>query len=166
MSFDRAAGWDQPRAEAWAREHLGRHDRGRTARLDVPHRMTPDLAAFAAEVLALDGYRLSAPAAPPAVAVEFLPVPPLPDGDGLAGSGRNGSHPRLDPNLRGGAGLELDLADPRQRERLPESVRGRLSAHGLVNPDEAAAVVSPDMQDLLAGGYVRAIEDFLRTAPH
>jgi superfamily I DNA and/or RNA helicase len=42
---------------------------------------------------------------------------------------------------RGGAGLELDIADPRQRDRLPEEVRGKLPREGFVNLQEAQIVV-------------------------
>src|SRR5262249_35406741 len=46
------------------------------------------------------------------------------------------------PALRkGGAGLEIDLADPRQRDRLPPEFRGGLPDRGIVNFFEAQAVV-------------------------
>jgi superfamily I DNA and/or RNA helicase len=45
------------------------------------------------------------------------------------------------PPLRGGAGLDLDLADPRQRERLPAELRQDLPAKGFVNLPEAQAVI-------------------------
>src|SRR5207245_2659079 len=40
-----------------------------------------------------------------------------------------------------GTGLEVDLADPRQRERLPAELRAGLPRHGFVNYPEAQAVV-------------------------
>jgi hypothetical protein len=42
---------------------------------------------------------------------------------------------------RGGAGLEVDLADPRRLEPLPAELRPRLPQEGLVNYLEAQAVV-------------------------
>ena len=39
IQFDRRSGWSLPRAEEWAREHLGVRDAGRTVRLVAPHRM-------------------------------------------------------------------------------------------------------------------------------
>jgi len=45
VEFDRQAGWDRARAEEWVRRRVGLHDLGRTALLDVPHRMHAALAA-------------------------------------------------------------------------------------------------------------------------
>src|SRR5439155_404047 len=124
LEFDRAAGWDRPRAQAWVRQHVGRHGPGRTARLDTPHRMAPALAAVVAELLGADAH--GAPAdGDGAVRVEFVPVPALHDGR------RNGHAPRLPPEPRGGAGLEVDLADGRQRARLPDELRAALPECGL-----------------------------------
>jgi len=134
LEFDRAAGWDRLRAEAWVRQHVGRHGPGRTARLDTPHRMAPALAGVVAELLGADAYGPSADG-DGTVRVEFVPVPALGDGR------RNGHAPRLPPEPRGGAGLEVDLADERQRARLPNELRAALPARGVVNAAEAEAVV-------------------------
>src|SRR5262249_18851363 len=49
------------------------------------------------------------------------------------------SRPRV---ARGGAGLEFDLSDLRQRERLPGALRSAVPNEGLVNFAEAQAVVA------------------------
>jgi hypothetical protein len=64
-------------------------------------------------------------------AIEFVAVP-ADEGDRR--------RPRSE-RPRGGAGLELDLADPRHRERLPKEVRDDLPHHGFVNYLEAQKVV-------------------------
>ena len=92
------------------------------------------MAGVVAELLGTDAYGPSADG-DGAVRVEFVPVPPLTDGR------RNGHAPRLPPEPRGGAGLEIDLADPRQHARLPDELRAALPERGLVNPAEAEAVV-------------------------
>jgi hypothetical protein len=79
-------------------------------------------------------------------AVEFVPVPPLAaprrTGDPRSPAPRNGDPQRgRAPVARGGAGLELDLADPRHRDRLPSELRPGLPSQGLVNYLEAVAVV-------------------------
>ena len=51
LEFDRAAGWDRPRASQWVCEHLGLRDLGRTIRLDTCYRMQPSLAALVSAVL-------------------------------------------------------------------------------------------------------------------
>jgi hypothetical protein len=67
------------------------------------------------------------------VGVEFVPVPPLPDG-------RTGGPQRLSAEVRG-AGLEADLADGRQRGQLPPELCDGLPERGVVNVAEARAVV-------------------------
>jgi hypothetical protein len=124
VEFDPAAGWDRERAAAWVRRHAGRCGPGRTVRLDTPHRMTPGLAEVVGELLGVGSY--SGPpsnGAPPCV--EFVPVPGT-------STGRNGQSV--------GAGLESDLADGRQRGRLPQDLAD-LPVTGLVNVTEARAVV-------------------------
>ena len=140
LEFDRAAGWDRARAEEWVERRLGGRDLGRTARLDMPHRMHPDLAAFLSNVL---------------FAGDYQGVNSSPDGHGpVEGPAREGCSPRVEfvavPPLRdraaplprkGGAGLEIDLADPRHRSRLPADAGPDLPHHGFVNVAEAQAVV-------------------------
>jgi hypothetical protein len=98
LEFDRGAGWERLQAEKWVEQHLGLHDLGRTARLDVPHRMAPDLADFVSEFLRLDEFEVGAAPAGVAVAtpltaaflatlrgggpaVEFVAVPSQREGD-------------------------------------------------------------------------------------
>jgi hypothetical protein len=148
LEFDRAADWDRPRAEEWVRTRLGLNDLGRTARLDVPHRMHPALGAFLSDLLFDGDYRPAAPAdggtngtacphggmAP----VEFVSVVPVRAGRNAArGPGRG---PRSLP-AKGGAGLELDLSDRKHHDRLPAELRAGLPGQGVVNYLEARLVV-------------------------
>jgi len=113
--------------------------------------------------------------------VEFVPVPPL-----RPLRPRNGQQPRSDhdstaeriSNMRGGAGLEIDLADPRHREPLPSDLRQALPDRGLVNYREAKTVVrvlegfttEPRPQGGVKGGedaghsHSRATESLARVA--
>jgi hypothetical protein len=153
LEFDRQAGWQRRQAEEWVERHLGLRDAGRTARLLVPYRMQPGLAALVSDLLVSAASRvptsLPGPGATPsgaAPAVEFVPVPPLAaprrTGEPRSSSRQNGDPQRgRAPLARGGAGLELDLADPRHRDRLPSELRSGLPSQGLVNYLEAVAVV-------------------------
>lgn len=153
MEFARAAGWDRGRAEDWVERRLGLRDRGRTARLDVPHRMQAGLAAFLSDLLFGGGYRIGDAAAaatgPPfrcagrdhcSSPVEFLAVPPLAiDAPVRRANGHAAARARA--ARPAGAGLELDLADHAHRDRLPTELRPFLPPLGLVNYLEAQAVV-------------------------
>jgi hypothetical protein len=147
MEFDRTAGWHRRRAEEWIEQHLGLRDWGRTARLNLLHRMEPDLATFVADMV-------HAEAAQPAA--KHLTGMPSPDSNGRGShlefvavppTSRGGEHDSLvrrsnsSVPRKGGAGLELDLADPRQRDRLPAELRFDLPKAGWVNYAEAQAVV-------------------------
>jgi hypothetical protein len=157
LEFDRGAGWDLARAAEWLQRHLGVRDLGRTSWLDVPYRAGARLAAFLTGVLAPHPYRsgrlawvgsagLNGDGA--ASAVEFVPVPAASatemGGHSTGTRSENGHRvaapvrPRLP---RGGAGLELDLADLRSRERVPAALRPALPPHGVINLDEAQAIV-------------------------
>jgi hypothetical protein len=159
LEFDRAAGWNRPRAAEWVREHLGLRDPGRTVRLDVCYRMETKLAAFVWNFLAVSGPNGDGPSSSSmlqgaesdgwSAAVEFVPVPTLREASarGKAGAaqrglaaGPPGSRVLVLPR-KGGTGLEVDLADPRHRERLPTDLRPGLPTHGFVNYPEAQAVV-------------------------
>lgn len=146
LEFDRAAGWDRTRAEEWVQHYLGGRDLGRTARLDVPHRMHPDLAVFLSHLLFAGEYRVSGRAAAPnngcPCRVEFVPVPPLRE--------RGSQSLRGSLSRKGGAGLEVDLSDPRHRSRLPADPDVELPAQGFVNYPEAQAVVRT-LEALAAG---------------
>jgi hypothetical protein len=144
MEFDPAAGWDRPRAETWARQSLRFTDAGRVARLHAQHRMHPEVAALAC-ALGSEGVCPPARPAPLAAgpAVEFIPVPALanePLARRRGDIGVSGQQRRLPP-LRGGAGFEFDLADPRQRERLQAEILPILPPRGFVNLPEVEAVV-------------------------
>jgi hypothetical protein len=142
LEFDRSAGWQRPRAEEWVRQHLGLHDPGRTVRLEVPYRARPELAVFLSDLLfARTGCLPEKGTGSPTV-VEFVPVPALlPEAGHRADNGRRNNGPSRPRFGKGGAGLELDLSDPRHRDRLPSELRPELPDSGLVNYLEAQAVV-------------------------
>jgi hypothetical protein len=170
VRFACAAGWTRPRVETWLAERLQLRDRGRTALLSTVYRSRPVLAHFVSDLFFGGSCRPAedTPAAsrglPP---VEFVPVPAL-------GAPRDGPRPRTGSSsgpafvpaghggpgavavkaprlraLRGGAGLEMDLADSRPVEHLPAELRALLPRHGLVNYLEACAVVTA-LESLLA----------------
>jgi hypothetical protein len=171
LEFD-AAEWSRPRAEAWLAERLGLRDLGRTALLTAVHRADPVLAGFLSELFFAGACVAAAgPAGTGGPQVEFVAVPSLSgcrdSGQGWAayGDGPNSlpafaggaSGPRSgvavkSPRLRsvkGGAGLEMDLADTRPLEHVPADLRAALPRHGLVNYFEARAVVQ-SLERLLA----------------
>jgi hypothetical protein len=173
VEFDRRAGWHRERPEEWLRRHLGVRDPGRTIRLDVPYRMHPHLAAFLADCLFGGGYDLpsgvpahlaglvSQPERPP---VQFIPVPLPIDSSSRrrddaatarATSGRRSATATAVAPARGGAGLEVDAAEPRHRDRLPLELRQGLNHRGFVNYLEAQAVVRV-LQGLVADPALRA----------
>ncbi|MFO0808687.1 MAG: AAA domain-containing protein [Gemmataceae bacterium] len=135
LAFAKSTGWDRTRAEAWAAQHVGRHDAGRAIRLETPYRLGVGLGGFVADLIGAGPYRGEVPHAG---AVEFVPVPSLP----LDRNGHTNGHAptRLGTDNRGGAGLETDLGDVRQRVMLPPELRDTLPPHGLVNLPEAKAV--------------------------
>jgi hypothetical protein len=163
LEFDSTI-WTRLRAEAWVIERLGLRDLGRTALLTAVHRADPALTGFVSELF-FAGICEAAPGAAGAggVPVEFVAVPSL-AGCRDAGQGRaafgdspaalaafaegTGSHrsgvavkaPRLRA-IKGGAGLELDLADNKPLEHVPAELRAALPRQGLVNYFEARAVV-------------------------
>jgi hypothetical protein len=113
--------------------------------------MHPDLASFVSHLLFAGEYRVGdngvrgdGPTSPNAAcAVEFVPVPPLRDPSRFFKKEMVSSAKVLKSSLagKGGAGLEIDLADPRQRSRLPSDLLVCLPNRGLVNYPEAQAVV-------------------------
>jgi hypothetical protein len=145
VEFDSAAGWDRESAEGWLRKHQRFPDAGRTVRLEVPHRHRPGLAAFLADVVYPNESRPPAASASDGPDVLFLPVPGLPGRREEPDANGQADHPppsprRIPLGLRGGAGLEIDLSDPRQRERIPTDLRGGLPERGMVNLAEAQAI--------------------------
>jgi hypothetical protein len=152
LHFARAAGWTRPRAEQWIADRLKLRDVGRTVLLTVPYRLDPPLARFLSDLL-FDG--ICEPSEPVAMAalshppVEFVAVPSLEgrhraDTDAPWHGGAQAAVSVRAPRLRsvkGGAGLELDLADHRPLEQLPANLRAILPRQGLVNHLEACALV-------------------------
>ncbi len=151
LEFDRVSGWTRERAEAWVAERLGLRDPGRTVVLKTMHRPTPALGAFLSELLFAGACEPAAPATADGASVEFVAVPPgpAPGEDWRAPPARSPANgpavsvraPRRRAS-KGGAGLEVDLADTRPLEHVPPEVRACLPREGLVNYLEARAVVS------------------------
>ena len=142
FEFDRAT-WTRERAAAWTDQFLCSHDPARTATLTTPHRMRPALANFVSALCFDRGFAF-APSPPTGVGypVEFIPVPGLSgDGGRRRGHHEGNGYARKLPPMRGGAGFELDLSDPRQREHLHADLRPLLPDRGFVNLPEAHAIV-------------------------
>jgi hypothetical protein len=163
LHFARAAGWSRERARQWVAERLGLRTPGRTALLTVPYRLDPALSRFLSDLL-FAGACAPKRAVPndslTPKPVEFVAVPSLaslenrhraesaaswsgqdsPSGHGHGQAALTVRAPRLRA-VKGGAGLELDLADQRPIEHLPAGLRAALPRHGLVNYLEAQAVV-------------------------
>jgi hypothetical protein len=144
------------RATRWVETHLKARDLGRSAFLPTPYRMHARLAQVLDDLLfeesnppdcpryaGLPRYLAEISAGAP---VEFVPVPagwgdtePRRPGDTYGGGGAAvAARPRA---VKGGAGFEIDLADPRRLDPLPQDLRTLLPATGLVNYLEAQAVV-------------------------
>ncbi len=143
LEFDRQT-WTRDRAVAWVRQRLGLPGHERTLLLDRSQRACPALADWLADLFE-EGFRSTATPTP---CVEFVSVPSLgddrtgrrPESAGRGGSGVATLAPRL-KSLRGGAGVEINLAEPRRHDLLPGDLRGVLPAQGLVNYLEAQAAV-------------------------
>ncbi|MBL8796844.1 MAG: hypothetical protein JNM56_23285, partial [Planctomycetia bacterium] len=189
LEFDRASGWDRRRAEDWVRAHLGVRDLGRTALLETPHRMHPEIAAFVSRLLFDGAYRLKRPTPAPASAhaLEFIAVTCDTEAAVRLGeatrarqeNGRRGATVTRPRPTRGGAGLETDLTDARHRERLPVELRGDVPLQGFANQAEAQAVVrvlehlarQPDSQGGQVGvtalypAQVQLIRNLVRQSP-
>src|SRR5207253_1759926 len=129
---------------------LGLPGQGRTALLAVAHRMRPALARFLSDLFFEGAYRWAGPDEDGGPPVEFVAVPALAGGAEPRRHSESGSHWRnggtatAAPRLRaprGGAGLEVDLAEAVRLEQLPAEVRGALPRKGMVNYLEAQAVV-------------------------
>jgi hypothetical protein len=147
VEFERANGWHRQRAEEWIQHHLGLCDLGRTVHLDLLHRMHPPLAEATNHLLCSEnGMSAAAVSANGTTApIEFVSVPPVTEDRGKSRGKGSGAAPAtrltFPAGTRGGAGLEIDLSDARQRERLPSEMRGHLPARGIVNYVEAQSVV-------------------------
>lgn len=141
LCFDQREGWTKERAAVWVEQNLHLRSRERTTLLQVPYRMEAALAAHLGELLPWGKDLLPARMGTPETTVcpvEFVAIPLLRNEPGEtrkkpAGAGQ------LWP--RDGAGLELDLALPRNGDRLPIECRIHLPDRGFVNYLEAQAVV-------------------------
>lgn len=149
IEFDRNL-WKRSQALAWVKTHCNLPDTGRTALLEKPYRMALDLAGFVSDVCFAGAYRVVPPSSANGrkldgtnshePSVEFICTTPM-DNDPKGGR-RSGNRPaRPIVVKKGGAGLELDLADRRHRDRLPSELRPGLPDEGFVNYLEARAVV-------------------------
>ena len=188
LSFECAAGWTLDRAEQWVQEQIKLRNLGRTAFLGTSYRMQPDLAHILSDILSavdatagqppfsFNGTVLTPSNGP---CLEFIGVPTLPpeheprrhsshptqspEVRGVGGEGGGGTatvtpRPRT---VRGGAGLEVDLADPRHHDPLPADVRAQLPKEGYVNFLEAQAVVRR-LETLVQDPAVLAVSAALR----
>ena len=122
-----SADWSAERAKEWAAEHIGRRECGRLACLTRPHRACPGLARWLNRAFAA-GFAVAA-SGDEEPHVEFLAVPDTEPRRREHRSGRVG-----------GAGYEIDLADPRQRAALPADLSD-LPATGFVNLPEAQSLL-------------------------
>ena len=153
LAFDREAGWTLERARQWVEEHFKMRDLGRTAFLGVCYRTRPALARILADLFGADdvaGRPGLAAANSDGPCLEFVAIPAQPSE--AEPRRRADSEPRwqgggtatVAPRLRatrGGAGLEVDLADPRRLDPLPADLRPGLPTYGFANFLEAQAVV-------------------------
>jgi hypothetical protein len=153
LEFDRQAGWHTERVRQWLKHASGFQDHGRTARLLHCHRMAAGMSLVLTDWLALANLasgRCDNGAAEHAP-VEFIPVPPLsrprpqPHDRLRRGSRNHETAAAVDASAvvlpKSGAGLELDLSDPRQRERLPAELRTGLPTRGFANYLEAQSIL-------------------------
>jgi hypothetical protein len=148
----RFAGWPRDRAVQWVEEKIGLRDLGRTASFQVAYRSPPLLTRFLSDLFFGGVYREAAGGVTASPPVHFVSVPPLSELLDKHPNEERGGHPRGREGrghtamsslraVRGGGGLEFDLADTRARARLPNDLRISLPARGLVNFEEAQAVV-------------------------
>jgi hypothetical protein len=179
VEFERSAGWKRESVEEWAKRRLGLVDYGRSARLDHPYRMQPDLALFLSHLLFDGQYQIGQPrngelraplngAARWGPSVEFVPVAAQTTDNEIHSEARRDTvskrsskpTPVLPAAPEKCAGLEISLADPVQRNTLPEPFRAGLPRGGFVNMSEGRAVVlaleslihSPAFRDGARGG--------------
>jgi hypothetical protein len=157
LEFERAAGWHRQRAQAWLQARLGFRDLGRTVGLTCVYRMDSELRLFVSSVCAGEGQLIGdspsteglvpARSTTRSVPVEFVPVPQVrTDLTRMRSDGKkpldSAPPPAISLRLiRGGAGLELNMADRRYWERLPADLRSGLSKEGFANYLEAQEIV-------------------------
>ncbi len=163
FTFSTQAGWTRSRAEEWLAQQAGIHDCGRTTFLSRSHRMLPSLAKLLSDWLRAESRLRPVERGANGVPspgwggwtepVGFVSVPPLHPSSGLrraglhTNDGRRGHSAGATATLsrqrqaRGGAGLEIDLSDTSHPPQLSPELRAQLPTHGLVNLQEAQAVV-------------------------
>jgi hypothetical protein len=127
IEFDKALGWDQPKAEAWLARYRPAHDHGRTFFLQTPYRFATPLASKIVTFICADEWfasSLPSSLASPTM-FEFCAIPSCDHHDWP----------------KDGAGFELDLSASRHVDRLPAELRQGLPTRGYVNYLEAQALV-------------------------
>lgn len=122
--------WSLEQAREWASENVGRRDTGRLTTLCKPYRTCPGLSHWLNRAFAT-GFALG-PVTDQTPHVEFLAVPDI--------DPRRRREPQNRPVRMGGAGYEIDLAEPRQRAALPTEFQD-LPNSGFVNVPEAQALI-------------------------
>jgi hypothetical protein len=176
LEFARQDCWNRARAEDFVRRHLGLPELGRLVRLWAPQRALPELSAVLADLFGdftgpwngMPGQCVhQACANGCAPHVEFVAVarPPEKPQPASRSSRRDTPPPRLAPTpAKGGAGLELDLTDPRHRERLPAELRTGLPDQGFVNLVEARSIVRV-LEELASSSTLRTPRSALEDRP-
>ena len=141
LAFDTCR-WEQDQVTRWLEQQLCVRGLNRSAKLDAPYRAVAPLAAWLNEaVFHTPGYAVPTETSS-TDAIQFESVPERFE-NGAVRTGRNRESRNGfagDRHHRGGAGLEIDLADHRQRARLPAELAALFPATGLVNLAEAHAV--------------------------
>jgi hypothetical protein len=141
LEFDTERGWSRERAESWLRERAGLRSLGRTALLENQHRASAPVARFWGDLL---DERLATDGTGPrpldliqdlqpvvqCVAVPYHRERPRP-------RTRGPQRPAPPP----AKSFEIDLADPKQRQRLPIDLQLKVPQKGLVNFAEAQAIL-------------------------
>lgn len=150
LEFDCEAGWDRARAERWVEQRLKLRNLRRTMLLTTPHRMNAGLAQWISDVGLAGAYICAGPASCQEPAVDFVAVPAQTattegrkhsESESRRRGGGSTSVATRPRAQRGGAGLEVELGDPRRISALPVDLRPLLPAKGLVNYLEGQAVV-------------------------
>ncbi|MCS6976419.1 MAG: AAA family ATPase [Gemmatales bacterium] len=138
LEFSRAAGWDHAAVARWLKERVGPIDLRRTSWLTQNHRASRALADFLRacwSVRSPSATRLTLRVDKPPVRLEIV----QPDA-GLRPAGKPAKARHASESL-GQNPPHIDLADPRQRQRLPLELQLKLPMRGTVNLVEAEHVV-------------------------
>jgi hypothetical protein len=159
VEFDRIAGWDRQCASKWLEQRLQLRNLNRATKLKSSYRLTAPFASWLKDFGLPDELVVPTAVEPGKnpVSVEFVPVPDVLGEPGL-GRRTEGTRPsRKEPSANGiskesghlfrklavriknGGDLELDLAETRQRQRLPADWAAPTT--GIINPTEAKMIV-------------------------